>query len=319
MKYETPLDNVLVEELFGFWKSLFEGDSDLPRNVFLGSEVDHHRLIVHLTRREARIAGTSVLVTSTAIPLIGALGEVATQPDCRGQGIATRLCQQIVSDFREAGGEALFLGTINPAAARVYHRLGWRKLAGAAVMANITSGDSPEAFLVDFFREPSPVTIFTAGPAVRVPMIPLLHTPHDWQVLDANAAMYSTRYDLQESCLGLYRRYQYVVQDHRGGWFAAFANDGRVVGLSTARLDDSGRCNVDGFAHQRFMNCWNGLMQAAIGWGESHNATTFTATLSTEDEDKQSLFEAIGFQGEQPTVDIEVGGRRVKSVQLQRR
>ena len=46
-----------------------------------------------------------------------------------------------------------FLGTVNPAAARVYHRLGWRKLAGAEVMANILSGESPEAFLVEYFQK----------------------------------------------------------------------------------------------------------------------------------------------------------------------
>ena len=318
MKCDAPLDHDLVEELVDFWEPIFAGDSDLPRDIFLGSEIEHHRLVVHLTRRERKIVGTSVSAISSALPQLGGLGEVATQPECRGQGIATRLCQQAVSDFRRAGGEALFLGTVNPAAARVYHRLGWRKLAGAAVMANITSGDSPEAFLVDFFREPSPVTVCTAGPVVRVPMIPLLHTPHDWQVLDGNAGMYSTRYDIQKSCMGLYRRYQYVVQDDRGGWFAAFADDSRVVGLSTARLHDSGRCNVDGFAHQRFMDCWNELIQVAIGWGESRNATMFTVTLSIEDGDKQRLFESLGFKRGQPAADIEVGGRKVGSVQLQR-
>ena len=35
----------------------------------------------------------------------------------------------------------------------MYTRCGWRKLAGAEVMAFIVSGDSPEAFLVDFFRD----------------------------------------------------------------------------------------------------------------------------------------------------------------------
>jgi len=318
MKYDAPLDHDLVEALFDFWGPMFAGDSDLPRDIFLGSEIEHHRLAVYLTRREGKIVGTSASITSHALPVLGGLGEVATQPECRGQGIATRLCQQAVSDFRATGGEALFLGTVNPVAARVYHRLGWRKLAGAAVMANITNGDSPETFLVEFFCEPSDVTLCTAGPVVRVPLIPLLHTPHDWQVLDANAGMYSTRYHVQKSCMGLYRRYQDVVQDDCGQWFAAFAADGRVVGLSTARLHDSGRCNVDGFAHQRFMDCWNELIQVAIDWGESQNATTFTATLSIEDEDKQRLFESLGFKRGQPAANFEVGGRKIESVQLQR-
>ena len=47
-------------------------------------------------------------------------------------------------------------------------------------------------------------------------MIPLLISPHDWQVLDANTAMFSTRYSLQPSCMGLYRRYSAVAGDGPG-------------------------------------------------------------------------------------------------------
>ena len=318
MKHEPPIDHDLVKELFDFWQPIFPGDSDLPPDFFQGSEIEHHRLVVYLTRSEEKIVGTAATTTSNAVSRLGGLGEVAARPEYRGQGIATRLCQQALSDFRERGGEALFLGTVNPAAARVYHRLGWRKLAGATVMANITSGDSPEAFLVDLFREPSPVTVRAAGPAVRIPMIPLLHTPHDWQVLDANAGMISTRYDIRLSCMGLYRRYGYVVGHDRGQWFAAFADDGRVVGLSTACLHESGLCTIDGFAHQRFMDCWSELIEAAAGWGESQEATTLTATVSVEDEDKQRLFESLGFKRGQPASAIDVGGRKVPTVQLQR-
>ncbi len=106
MKYDAPLDHDLVEALFDFWEPIFAGDSDLPRDIFLGSEIEHHRLVVHLTRREGKIVGTSVSTTSNTLPVLGGLGEVATQPECRGQGIATRLCQQAVSDFRATGGEA---------------------------------------------------------------------------------------------------------------------------------------------------------------------------------------------------------------------
>jgi len=51
--------------------------------------------------------------------------------------------------------------------------------------------------------------------------------------------------------------------------FRMITDDGRVVGLSTACLHDSSRCHVDGCAQQRFMDCWNDLIQAAIDWGES--------------------------------------------------
>ena len=317
-QYQTPLNDDLTNELLSFWHSIFADDPDLPRDFWLGSETKHHRFVLYLTRCNTSLVGTATTITSGVLPQLAGLGEVATFPASRGQGIATRLCQQAVSDFRDSGGQALFLGTGNPAAARIYHRLGWRKLAGAEIMVNITNGESPEAFLVDFFREPNPVTIRSVDAAARIPMIPLLHTPHDWQVLDANAGMFSTRYEIQQSCMGLYRRYDAVTQDKDGQWFGAWTDDGRVVGFSTARIFDSGRCNVDAFAHARFMDCWNELVRATLLWGESRNASEFTATLSVEDEEKQRLFESLGFSSEKPADEFEFGSRHVSSIQLRR-
>ena len=104
----------------------------------------------------------------------------------RGRGIASRLCEQAVEEFVAQGGEAVFLGTGNPDAARIYHRLGWRRIAGTNVWARVTTGDSPEEYLADYFRAPGQVSIVPGDASLRVPMIPLLVAPHDWQVLDGN-------------------------------------------------------------------------------------------------------------------------------------
>jgi hypothetical protein len=212
----------------------------------------------------------------------------------------------------------LFLGTINPAAARVYHRLGWRKLAGADVMVNVINGESPETCLVDYFRPPGSVSILPANPSVRIAMIPLLHTPHDWQILDANVALYSTRYQVQSSCMGLYKRYGHCTATDHGQWFSAWTDDGRLVGLSTVRLNAPGCCNVDGFTHQRFSDCWEPLLQAAMTWGEMQNTSVVTARLSVEDEAKRRLFESMGFGKAKAAEPFELGGRSIPSLQLQR-
>jgi len=316
MKYSTPLQPELTEELFQFWDPIFPGEPDFPRDLFLGSEVEHNRCDVYLERRNGTIVTTCDILYPLAIARLGGFGEVATSPQYRGEGLATEICRRALADFQSTGGEAIFLGTDNPSSARIYHRLGWRKIAGSNVMACISSGDSPEAFLVDYFRQPGTGTVRTAGPDLRVPIIPLLLTAHDWQILDANAGMYSTRYDVQVSCNGLYRRYRYVVQDGRGQWFAAATDDGRVVGLSTARLDESDQCSVDGFTHQLYTDCFSELIQEAIRWGRSHDAAAIYATLSAEDEDKQRLFQSLGFRKGQPGHDFELGGRKVKLVQF---
>ena len=209
----------------------------------------------------------------------------------------------------------VFLGTTNPGAARVYHRLGWRRIAGTTVYANVTTGDSPEEYFADYFRTPSEVSIVTGDASLRVPMIPLLLTPHDWQVLDGNLPepMISTRYARQDSCMGLYRKYRYLIEPteypspHRwlqqwgtsrhlsAEWFAAKTGDGRLVGIATAWIDAENVCNVDGFIHKRFNDSYKSLIDSAIEWGRRLNVTRFVARLCIEDIEKRALFRDFGF------------------------
>jgi len=153
----------------------------------------------------------------------------------------------------------------------------------------------------------------------RVPMIPLIHTPHDWQVLDSNASgnIYSTRYARQGSCNGLYPRYESVRDDGRGNWFAANTADGRVIGLATARLTGDDSCRVDGFAHNRYLDVWPDLIRAATRWGISKGSGNIHAALSVEDEEKQEAFEALGFKLTGPAEPFFIGEREVDSVRME--
>ena len=316
---ESPIGPPLVEELFEFWVRILGGPIDVTPESLLGHEGPEAQLTVYLRRIGGELAGACLLATSRALPSLGGFGEVATSPRFRRRGIATELCRQAVDDFRERGGHALFLGTDNPDAARVYHRLGWRKLAGANLMANISDGRSPEEFLIDYFRGLGPATVRAGTPADRVPMIPLLISPHDWQVLDSNAAMLSTRYAVQGSCLGLYRRYSALAKDGQGAWFSAVTKGGHVVGLSTARLDPDGECHVDAFTHNAHVRSWRELIHATSDWGASRGFTSFAATASTEDEERQSLFESVGFRNTGPAEPFDVANRRVPAVRFELR
>ena len=313
MKYVVPIVAELADELLPFWESIFgAGAADIEREFFLGAEEDYSRSTLYLQREGAAVAGTCFSVQSKGIAALAGFAEVATAPQFRGRGIAGRLCGQAVEDFRAAGGEAFFLGTGNPVAARIYRRLGWRKLAGTNVMANITSGDSPEGFLVDYFRRPDAVVVGAAAADVRVPMIPLIAMPHDTQVLDANVELYSCRYQVQHSCMGLYPRYLRGLQEG-GAFFAGRTGDGRVVGLASARLDGEGGCQVDGFVQHNFSAAWNELLEAACEWGRQRGAAALHARIAVEDEDKQALFEALGFVAFDVGEDFAIEGRSVPS------
>jgi hypothetical protein len=222
-----------------------------------------------------------------------------------------------VDDFQNAGGTALFLGTGNPAAARIYHRLGWRKLASTIVHANITGDDTPEAFLVNYFRETGVCTVAKGTPSDRVPMIPLIVTPHDWRVLDANLLLYSSRYCLVRSCMGLYPKYDGLAKDGRGAWVAAHSGGGRVVGLSTARLDGSGGCQVDGFTNKGFGDAWERLLTLAAAWGETRAVGTIWAAVSIEDEERRAVLEAMGYREMGPAQEFDMDGRLVGAARME--
>ena len=308
-RIETPIQEELARELFTFWEEIFgPEDPDIPIGVFLGDEAEHNRHVVLIERDNGHLIGTAGIMTPRANSEFAGIGEVATRPENRGQGIAGRLCQQALDDFTEQGGEVVFLGTENPAAARIYHRLGWRRIAGSTVYANVVNGDSPEEHLMDYFRTSSPVTISAGDASLRVPMIPLLLTPHDWQILDGNlpTPMISTRYAQQNSCMGLCRKYYYLVKQPNAEWFAAKTNDGRLVGIATGYIDTDNVCHVDGFVHARFGESYNALIGAAIGWGHKRKSGRITSRLSVEDEEKRAKFEDIGFRAGsiQGTFDI---------------
>lgn len=314
-----PLPEGLIQELTAFWEEIFENSYEDFKPIFAGNEIEDNTDILYLTRQGEDLAGTSHLTVGKAAPRLGGLGEVATPPAFRRQGIAAQLCEAARDDFCKQGGEAFFLGTGNPAAARIYYRLGWRKLAGANVMALIVSGNSPEAFLVDYFREAEGQTSIVPGTsAQRIPMIPLIVCPHDWQVLDANAGIFSTRYAVQSSCMGLYPKYDALIQQSSGTWFGAGADSGHLIGLATARLDGSGVCHVDGFTHHRCLDAWSDLIQAAMDWGADRGATEWCGTLSVEDEDKRSLFESLGFEVAGEGEAFTLGERQGPSALLKR-
>lgn len=309
MKYAIPIAAALIDELIPFWAAIFgEVLPDMERAVFLGDEDAYSRSTLYLQREGTQLAGTCFIMHSKTMPTLAGFGEVATAPQFRGRGIAAELCSQAVADFRAAGGEAFFLGTVNPVAARVYHRLGWRKLAGANVMVNLTSSASPEEFLVDYFRRPGQVEISIASPDVRVPMIPLILTPHDSQVLDANVGLYSCRYRTQNSCMGLYPRYVRDLKPGQGAFFAARTEDGRVVGLATAlpanREIAGYDCQIDGFVHHHFAASWPDLIEAAYAWAKAGGATALRAAISAEDLEKQALFQSLGFVHQGPGEDF---------------
>ena len=154
MRYEIPISEDLIDELFPFWASIFgEVLPDIGRQVFLGAEGAYSHSTLYLHRERKRLAGTCFTMHSKTMPALAGFSEVATDPRLRGRALPRTCVARRWRTFALPAARLFLLGTVNPAAARVYHRLGSRKLAGADVMVNVLNGESPESFLVDYFTE----------------------------------------------------------------------------------------------------------------------------------------------------------------------
>jgi hypothetical protein len=285
-------------------------------------------------RQGGELAATVKLTATRRPAAYATLGEVATHPSFRRRGIAQQLCQRAQDDFQSLGGQMIALGTGNPAAARRYIAIGYRRLPGTAVWwNNLADSRSPEEWAVDHFRAAAAATAATGaaagsrgGPCViaegtaaaRVRMLPLMHYPHDSLLsLDANVGLYSTRVSIMTSVNGLYPRYANLVAESKGQWWTAEAQgeqgcSGALVGLATAcwsSEEQDGVVWVDGFLHGRWLGPatseggtggagWAQLMQQ----GPLRCATATgqfkraCARVPTEDTVKLALFESLGFE-----------------------
>lgn len=335
---EAPVEPVVAGELIGLWQQVFSTSYDEFRSVLAGEELPYNQNIIFLAREHGRLAGTAQLTIARATPELGGLGEAGVATEFRGRGIGSTLCEMALREFERRGGRALFLATSNPAAFRVYHRLGWRNLGLNNVMAHVSGLESPEAFLVEYYRGAEPVKVAEGTPADRIAMIPLLITPHEWHVLDFNLKFYSTRYMPQNGCLGLYPAYAALRHDGRGTWFAArggggrrapsrrmTARDssarggerGRLLGLATVKMEVAGLAQVDGFTHPNHKRCWHQLLQAALRWAADRAATRRQTTVSAIDEEKKSLYSEFGFRALPPTGEFQTSRGPVAALPME--
>ncbi len=308
-KYEVPITEELVRELVDFWKLIPELQPDEQwQRKLLALEHTHERTIIYLLRRGEKIAGMCQLSVSRRLPALAEFDWPATAPEFRHAGIGAKLWSVATDEFESAGGRVIFLGTNFADAFRLYRRLGYSKMPASIALVKVLDGESPEVFLTDWFREAGPATVSAGDPDDQLPSYPLLISPHDWQVLDANVGLLSVRYSLQRTFAGLFEGYEQLVSDGNSARFVARAADGRVVGISTAQLDPDGSCSVDGFVHRYYLELWDELIAQAIEFGKKRGAGLIHARVSCEDFEKRKLFEEIGLREAGPAPQFVLDG-----------
>ena len=315
--YTIPVEPTTVSQLLALWTDAFgEWDQESER-VLAGSERAYNCGLVFAVLCEGAIAAAAETTQPLRNPTLGTLGEVATWPRHRQQGIGTAVVEAARDRFFADGGQALFLGTENAAAERLYRRLGWER-PEAGMMVNLGGGaTSPNEFIADYFSGVATVERITAGNASARACLPVLAVaPHPWRLLDANVPLHSTRQAPVRRCSSLLVQYERLALDGTGAWFEGRDRVDRLIGVATAR--DLGRAvRVDTFAHARTIGAASALLDHATQWArDCGRDVAIVADVAVVDADKRALFERMGFHRPRGGPPIEVAGTSVPSTRL---
>ena len=311
---ETPLPPALASQLASFWEDIFGVSYEQFQQVLTGAENEFNRNLLYLIQDGSEVVASTQLTLSLADPRLGGLGEVATANAWRRRGLGRQLSQLARDKFWELGGEAIFLGTVNPQAAPIYESLGWRKLTGANVMCLVRDGGSSEEFLANYFQPDPEFSVGVGSAADRLGMIPLIVWPHEERVLDANLGLFSTSFAVQNSCMGLFPRYERLVSEGAGQWFAARTDSGSVVGLASVRCHEQQVVQADVFGHPNFPTVTSELLDRCLDWSTGQGAGQLRVQVATADEGKRAALTSRRFVEMGPADEIQAADQRLAAV-----
>ncbi len=315
--YTPPIDSKLIRKLYSLWSQAFgeNEDPDISVETLKNHGLEGEELNLFCVFQEEDLTATAVSIVSSNLPELGAVGEVATDLAYRNQGLASKVCGRLLDHFKHNNGKVLFLGTTNPNAARIYQRLGWNHIPKTTLMVNMVNGDDYHDHLRDYYKDLSLYQIRPANYKSRIPIIPLFITPNNWQVLDINVPMYSINDMPLSSCLGIYRRYNYIRRCGGGNWFTAETGDGKIIGISSCALIGEDSYLVDGFCHNDYPEVFKELLSTTLNWCRKQNARTTIMRLSDTDENKLNFVEDLGYPNPRIGPPLKHGEQNVNTLE----
>ncbi len=304
---EVPLPANLVDDLLKMWERIFGEDYLSGQNirpVLLGKEKRQNRDIVFRACENEKTVATVHLTISRFDKRIGGIGEVATSKEYRGKGLARALCSMAINEFEKSGGKWLFLGTSNPVAARLYNSLGWRFIPGTRVMMMTAQSGTPEDFFHYYTGQinRASIKIVRGSSRFRLQIIPLVIFPCDEIVLDYNTGIFSTRWFVQKSCMGLYPRYEKICDD--GAWFVAVSGK-FLAGISSVRFFEGNTAQIDGFCISNNETTLLNLYRRAIKFAFMNNASKIHMIADSADRKKNAFLLRLGCLPSGETIKVE--------------
>jgi hypothetical protein len=233
--HEPPYDRDVAREVAWLLREAF-GSGDLAIRRLLGELPDYERgsrdylFLVRAPPRGA-IVGTSWYGTSAANPRLGLLGDVLAVPGDRRRGIGTIATSANLEHFAEHGGEAMYLGTVNPAAFRIYEKLDFATYSGLVRRALLgRAAADPDGFDRAYWRADGPTRVRPAHWGDQAGLLALYFAPHATALLDAPTGKYASWVAPQPACVGFYPPLRDSTVGRTGALGVLETEDGRIVG-----------------------------------------------------------------------------------------
>ncbi len=250
LRIPLPAENAMTRQVQELWRACF-GEEEVrdTSGQFAGEDRDFDDDILYVIEYKGVVASSCHVTRKRGTGMAG-FGGVATVPEFRGMGFSRQVCSFALKEFDEAGGDVIWLGTGNPAAANLYHELGFAFLPGTQVMCRLRKGLTNTKFLDSFFGG-NTATVKSGSAACRIPMIPLMTSRLGFTVMDRVTGYCGSEKILEGSCMGLYPAYE-AVRRRGGDWFCLDSGEGRIGGIGSWKPMGDGTAIVDACWHANY-------------------------------------------------------------------
>jgi ribosomal protein S18 acetylase RimI-like enzyme len=308
--YQPPFEFDLARSVASIWQDTF-GSLEFCARRLLGEHVGYEETardyLFVVRRAESKdeeaarsIVGTSWYVVGKDNPRIGLLGGVWAAPQVRRLGIASEATVATLAHFERQGGEAIYLGTVNPDALRIYERLGFTTYSGIVRRALVGGArDREETFDASYFRAAGPTSVREATWGDHPGISALYFAPNDTVLLDAPTGKFASRVSPQTSCVGhLPPIWESTVG--RAGLLAVLETDDRrivgTVALHRRAPPPVARRAILDFCLAPGVDRSDQLLDFALARAGRQGLTSLAAYVCDRDESKAVALVSAGFR-----------------------
>tara|TARA_Y100000768_G_C23986587_1_gene689216 strand:- start:3833 stop:4795 length:963 start_codon:yes stop_codon:yes gene_type:complete len=297
--YTIPISQKKSSNLYDLWiKNGFENEKniDINKSLLSGSEVQSNLIKLYLYENKDHILSSAVIVMNIQNPSIAAIGEVCTSLNSRGKGLANSLCEKIIEDyFSNDQNNAIFLGTVNPIAEKIYKSLGWKNIDNSLVMFNSKNQDDFESFLNKYNKNELRKNISEGNSNFRLSIIPFVLSIRSNNQIDLNSKI--NLINKTSSCLGLFNKYE-SLQFRQGKWFSLSDDENRIFSIVSYLEENNKSFRIDGLFNKFYYDDSKKLIKFLVNKLVNQKANKIYAEIYKKDELKLQLFHELGFTEE---------------------